>query len=168
MTETQKTLDGDRIDAQERKRPETMKWCQECTEFVLRSEWLDHEEHHREATGAGRYGAPSEPYGGKVEDGEKTETDEDDLPEECKIETQTHEVEFTYEVVEKVRVEAASKSEAKERAEEIRTYDGEVMMTLHTDSWSVSDGSQASEEYLNDYNLLPSNWSESPKESIEE
>lgn len=32
-------------------KPETFKFCSCCNEYVLRSQWLDHEHHHRKATG---------------------------------------------------------------------------------------------------------------------
>lgn len=32
-------------------KPDTFKFCSCCNEYVLRSRWLGHEKHHREATG---------------------------------------------------------------------------------------------------------------------
>lgn len=145
----QATLDGDTTD-EGRQRPSTLKWCDHCKEYALRSNWAEHEEHHRDARDLGRYGfSDSEPKEGAEDD------DDGGLPEECKIETQTYTVEFSYEMVEQVRVEAANKSEAKRLAEEQQTHDGEVMMTLNTDSRSVSDSSQATEDYLKQFGLLP-------------
>jgi len=48
MTLVQKTLEGETTD-EPRVRPDTFKWCQDCTDYVLRSDWLAHREHHEEA-----------------------------------------------------------------------------------------------------------------------
>lgn len=75
--------------------------------------------------------------------------DDDDGPfVESEIETQTYEVAFHDEHVEYVTVEAATKGEAKERAEDLRTYDGEFTHTIHTETRAQGEQSAPSEEYL--------------------
>lgn len=88
------------------------------------------------------------------DDGSKQTT----LPDEAQIDTQQFEVTFHDEHVERVVVEAATKGEAKELAEQIRTYNGEFRETIHTDRRELSEPSQASKEYLENYNLLPEDW----------
>lgn len=80
------------------------------------------------------------------------------LPQDAQIATQQYEVTFHDEYVERVVVEAATKHEAKELAQETRTYDGELIQTLHTDRRELSEPSQASKEYLELFNLLPEDW----------
>jgi len=46
----QTTLSGGETD-EERTRPNTFQWCEHCEDFVLRSRWPDHEEHHLRAAG---------------------------------------------------------------------------------------------------------------------
>ena len=84
--------------------------------------------------------------------------DEDGLPEDCQIETQTYTVERTYEVVEHVTVEAASKAEAKQLAKEKATYDGEYVDTLWSDTRTHGEPSQASTDYLELFGLLPEDY----------
>ena len=133
-------LDG-RPTNEGRIRPSTMLWCDECGEALLRSERFDHEHD----------------LGDEVMAYEKAQVQklEEKVPEHAIRETQTWIVDFHYTCVERVKVEADSKHDAKEAAERARTYDGEYMETVHTDRRTVGEPSPASIEWLEDRGLLP-------------
>lgn len=135
----QRTLTGEPAD-RDRKPPGTMLHCDECGEHVLRSRKWDHE---HDLTNAD---TPTEAQAKLLED---------KIPEHALFDTKTYRVEFKMEYVEVVTVEAPSKADAKREAEEVRTYDGEYMMDLHTEKRAVSGASQASIDYLETHNLLP-------------
>jgi hypothetical protein len=80
---------------------------------------------------------------------------DEQIPDHAKVETQQWIVEFHYTCVERVRVEASDKWDAKREAEEIRTYDGEIMDTVHTDKRAVGESGPATIKYLERQNLLP-------------
>lgn len=80
---------------------------------------------------------------------------DDSVPEDCKLDTQTYEVDFHMEVVETVVVEAPNESMAKERAQHYREYTGEYKQTIHTDMTPWGEPSQASIKYLETTGLLP-------------
>lgn len=109
-----------------------------------------HRRKHFDWSGEGEYDPDDDPYLSA-----NTGADEDGLSEECQIDTQTYEVQFTYEVVETVRVEAANKHEAKELASHEQTHRGEYIDTLWTDTIEYGEPSQASVEYLEIFGLLP-------------
>lgn len=139
MSTQQLTLEGDETD-QDRKRPSTWIWCDECEEAILRSDRHDHE---HDLDGMMAY--------------EKAMVQqlEEKIPEYARVDTQTWEVTFHYTCVERVVVEADSKHDAKEAAELKRTYDGEVMDTVHTERRTLDEPSPASIEWLEYHNLLP-------------
>jgi hypothetical protein len=137
----QKTLTGDTTE-KGRVRPETLLYCEECGEAVLRSRRFDHE--HELDTDKPAY--------------EKALEDElqEKIPDHANIETQSWVVEFHDTHIERVTVEASHKAEAKNVAEEVRTYDGELMETgIHVDRRPIGEASMASIEYLEDRGLLP-------------
>lgn len=115
-------------------RPDTMMWCETCQDYVLRSE--DHP--HQTMTQA-----------------EKEENDDDSLPEEAQFDTQTFHVEFTMEVVETLVVEARNASDAKEIAQQERDHRGEYIQTYHTEADALDEPTQASEDYLKKFRLIP-------------
>lgn len=135
----QQTLTGEPAPA--RTRPTTMLYCTECDDYVLRSNRFDHPDTH----------ALTEP----------DESDTNGLPDDCRVNTKTFTVEYTYTCVEHVQVEASDKREARTLADEQRTYDGEYLDTMHTEveGWG-SDWSQATIDYLERVGLLPTDWHE--------
>lgn len=139
MSIRQITLTGEQTDA-ERKRPSTMIWCDECDAPILRSKRYDHE---HDLDGAMAY------------EKAKVKKLDDKIPDHAHLDTKTYEVTFHYEVVETIRVEASHKAEAKREAEQVQTFDGEYMETLHTEKRPIGDASPASIEYLEDHALLP-------------
>jgi len=139
MSSKQQTLTGDSTDA-DRVRPETMLWCDECDEPVLRSRRFDHEHDFTELMA--------------YEKAQLQQLDEK-IPDHAKVETQQYIVDFHYTCVERVKVEASHKAEAKRIGEEIRTYDGEVLDTVHTEKRTVGDPGPPTIEYLESHNLLP-------------
>lgn len=135
----QRTLTGEPA-RRDRTLPDTLLKCEECGQRVLRSRKWDHE---HDLTNANT-----------VTDAQ-AELLEEKIPEHALFDTKTFRVEFKMEYVEVVTVEAPSKADAKREAEEVRTYNGEYMMDLHTEKRAVSDASQASIDYLETHNLLP-------------
>jgi hypothetical protein len=144
---SQLTLDGSEAD--HRVVPDTMMWCPECENNVLRSNRDTH------------------PHELEEEKPLPHEDDDNDLEEDCLIDTQQWEVTFYTEHRETVVVEASHKSEAKTAAKRARTYDGQFTHDLHTERRAVSDESQATIEYLETYGLLPEDHNVTP-EHIEE
>jgi hypothetical protein len=136
---TQLTLTGEQTDKQ-RVRPGTLLWCDKCEDTILRSEKVAHE-HDMEDLMA-------------YEKAELQNLDEK-IPDHAKVETQQWMVEFHYTAVERVKVEASDKHDAKEAAELQRDYDGEIMETLHTDKRALGGPSPASLEWLEYHQLLP-------------
>ena len=134
----QRTLTGDEAD--DRRVPSTMLRCPECGESVLRSRRHDHGHDLSDADG--------------VERAEKKEL-ESKVPESARVETSTYRVEFTYECREVVTVEAEHKSEAKWKAKEERSYDYELVDTLHTRTNAWGEASAPTLEYLETHGLLP-------------
>lgn len=161
-TPTHKTLSGETTTIDHRERPATLRHCAACDEYVLRSEWDDHEAHHRDALGLGRYRT----IPGEDED-EDDATDTSGLPEDCVFDTQTYTVEYHYAVVETITVEAQSKADAKEQASHHQDYNGEYVETLHTDVFNYnSEPSQASIDYLKAVGLLPQDYDADTAESL--
>ena len=82
------------------------------------------------------------------------------LPDEvADVETKIFTVEFHDTMIEKVQVEASNKHEAKDIAELERTFNGELVETVHTDCYSYQDDATlASEEYLKKVGLLDEDW----------
>lgn len=137
----QRTLTGEPAELPEmRPRPATFVQCPECEEWVLLSQRFDH---------------PHDLEGGDTPTEAQTKLLEEKVPEDALLNTQTYQVTYHYEMVETVRVEAASKPEAKRFAEERRTFDGEITHTLHTEKHAYGNESQASLEYLEQLGLLP-------------
>lgn len=145
----QHTLQGEPAEI-ERKRPSTLLWCEECEDAVLRSERWDH---------------PHD-LGEEMKAYEKAQAEklDDKVPDHALVDTQTWEVTFHYTCVETVRVEADNKHNAKERAELERTYDGEIMETVHTDRRALGEKSQASIEWLEYHSLLPDDHDVAPED----
>lgn len=131
----QRTLEGDEAEA--RVVPETLMWCPECENNVLRSNRDTHPHELQE----------DKPL--------PQDDDEKDFGDDCLIDTQTWEVTFYTEHRETVYVEASHKSEAETKAKHERTYNGEFTHDLHTERRAVSDASQATIEYLEFHGLLP-------------
>lgn len=135
----QQTLGGDTVEAR-RERPETLLLCPECDRPVFRSRRRDHP---HDLGGAD-----------SVAEAQRKQL-EAKIPDAAKTETQTFEVTFHYKCIETVRVEAASKAEARDVAERKRTYDGEFVDTIHTERRALGDKSVASIEYLEACGILP-------------
>ena len=135
---TQKTLTYD--DAPDRYVPKTLLECPTCGESVLRSR---RQSHNHDLTDAD-----------PVEDAVEKRL-LDTVPSEARVKTKTYRVEFVYECREVVRVEAEHESEAKWKAEEERSYDYELVDTLHTDTSAWGEASAATLEYLETHRLLP-------------
>jgi len=135
---SQQTLTGGEAD--DRQRPATLLYCDECDETVLRSERFDHPHDLGDADAVERH---------------RTKESVSKVPEHALVETQTYVVEYHYEIVEQVRVEASDKHDAKTMAEYKQTYDGELMDTLHTSTRAHGEPSTATIEYLEERNLLP-------------
>jgi hypothetical protein len=135
----QQTLTGDTTDA-ERKRPETMLWCDECEKPILRSRRFEHGHDFDELMA--------------YEKAQIQQLDEK-VPDHAQLETQQYMVEFHYTAVERVKVEATDKHDAKREAEHVRTFDAEILETVHTDKRPIGDPSPVSVEYLEHNNLLP-------------
>jgi len=143
----QVTLDGS--EANQRVVPDTMLWCRECENNVLRSNRNTH------------------PHELQEEQPLPHEYEESDLGQDCLIATQKWEVTFYTEHRETVVVEASHKSEAKREAEEVRTYDGEFTHVIHTEERAISDDSQATIEYLETRGLLPDDHNVTPEDIAE-
>lgn len=137
----QRTLTGEPAELPEmRPRPATFIQCPECEEWVLLSQRFDH---------------PHDLEGGDTPTEAQTKLLEEKVPEDALLNTQTYQVNYHYEMVETVHVEAASKPEAKRLAEEQRSFDGEITHTHHTESHAFGIKSQASLDYLERLGLLP-------------
>lgn len=134
----QRTLQGTEADAREV--PDTLLYCDECDDTVLRSDRFDHEHDLSDA---------------KAVTEAQLERLEEKVPDHAQLNTQTYRVEFTYEYREVVTVEAAGKGEAREQAEHKRDLNGEYMDTLHTRTEAWSDPSPATIDYLEERDLLP-------------
>jgi hypothetical protein len=132
---TQKTLDG--ADSDGRVVPDTLLWCSECENNVLRANKDTH------------------PHETQSERPLPHEDDDNELSEDCLISTRTWEVTFYYETRETVRVEAAHNTEAKRLAREKRELRGGFVQETHDESRELSDGSQATIDYLEQHGLLP-------------
>jgi len=135
---TQQTLSGE--PAADRERPATLLFCEPCGEAILRSERFDHEHDLSDADAVEKY---------------RVKESVSKVPDHAAVETQTYVVEYHYEVVEQVRVEATDEHDAKEAASHRQQYTGEFMETLHTRTRSHGDPSAATIEYLESRNLLP-------------
>ncbi|WP_435125445.1 hypothetical protein [Halobaculum sp. D14] len=138
MGVTQQTLTGD--EANGRERPDTLLWCEDCEDVVLRSRRYEHRHDLSDSS------AVTEAQLNKLQE---------KVPDHAVVDTQTYQVEFHYEYVEQVTVEAPCKSDAREIAREKQSLRGEYVDTIHTDSWELDEPSQASIEYLEAFNLLP-------------
>lgn len=114
-----------------------------------------HRRQHFGWNDSGEYDPEDDPYLS-----ENAGADDDGLPEDCQLDTQTYTVERTYEVVEHVTVEAASIGEAKQLAKEEATYNGDYLDTLWSDARSHGEPSQASIDYLELFGLLPEDYEE--------
>jgi len=125
-----------------RTRPRTFLWCGTCEEHILRSN---------------RHRHPHE-----LQERRDITDEKPELTDDCNIATQTYEVEFVDEYREVVRVEACNSSEARTKAKHARTYDGEYIDTLHTDTRQRGEESIASLEYLEYHGLLPDDHSVTP------
>lgn len=136
----QQTLSGDEATCS-RTRPETMVYCEECDEWLLRRQRHDHE---HEVLGTET-----------VIEQQRIEESKEKVPDHANLSTATYRVEFHYEVVETIVVEATDKADAKREAEHQQTYDGEYMETIHTSKRQVGDESLVSIEYLERNGLLP-------------
>jgi len=134
----QETLTGGKAD--NRKMPKTLLECPTCGDRILRSR---RNEHPHDLLNAD-----------DVRTAEQKRLD-DKVPDEARTETQTYRVEFTYEYREIVTVEAAHQSEARQRAEERQTLQGEYVDTLHTRAVSWSEPSAPTINYLETHGLLP-------------
>lgn len=129
MSIKQATLDGDTTDATPDK-PRTLLYCEQCDENILRSRRYDHP-HELE---------PHSDY--------LLRKAKEKVPEEWHAATTgRYRVEFHYEMVETVWVEAANRSDAKRVAEDERDYNGEITHTVHTDTLKYGE-SPVSVEYL--------------------
>lgn len=137
-TLTQLTFDGE--ESEGRRKPETLLYCSECDDTVLRSERFGHEHDLTDAASVERH---------------RDEQAKAKVREEARVETQTWEVTYHDEHVETVYVEAASRSEAKEAADLERTYNGEFIDTIHTETRTRGEPTAASIEYLENFGLLP-------------
>lgn len=125
-----------------RTRPQTLLWCETCEEYILRSNRVDHPHELRD---------------------ERDITEEKpELSDDCNISTQTYDVEFVCEYREVVRVEASNSSEARTKAQHKRTYNGEYIDTIHTETRTIGDESIASLEYLEYHGLLPDDHTVTP------
>jgi hypothetical protein len=94
MATKQQTLTGEVADEDDRRRPQTMLWCEDCEEFILRSRQHDH------------------PH--DLEEIADLEDDEEDEPERV---GSIYEITLSYTVDYRFRIPAWSEHEAKERAE---------------------------------------------------
>ncbi|MFB6202100.1 MAG: hypothetical protein ABEI98_08830 [Halorhabdus sp.] len=139
MSLAQQTLTGEKSDLP-RETPDTFIYCEKCDEAILRSNRFDHE-HDLSEENSG-----IDP---------KTHHSLEKVPEDAILDTQTYEVTFHYEVVETVVVESTSKGEAKYEAEQVQTFRGEYMDTIHTEYREIGEEGQATVEYLEDHGLLP-------------
>lgn len=135
----QQTLTGDTAD-NARSIPDTFLYCDECDQAVLRSERARHE-HSLDADDSGMT--------------RQTKESIEKVPEHAIMDTQTYKVTFHDEYVEQVTVEAANVGEAKELAEEKRSFDGELVDTIHTEKRKIGEPGQATIDYLESFNLLP-------------
>jgi hypothetical protein len=135
---SQRTLTGGEAD--ERHRPATLLYCDACDDSILRSNRYDHEHDLSDADAVECH---------------KTKVSVEKVPEHAAVETQTYFVEYHYEVVEQVRVEAADKHDAREMASHKQTYDGELIETVHTRTRPHGSPSAATLEYLERARLLP-------------
>lgn len=138
----QQTLTGETTE-DTRSIPDTFLYCEECDQAILRSERARHE--HRINT---------DDSGMTPRIKESVEK----VPELAVRETQNYVVTFHDEYIEEVRVEAESKLEAKEIADEKRsnrTYDGEFIDTMHTEYREIGEPGQATIDYLEMFGLLP-------------
>ena len=135
----QQTLTGGAVEGR-RERPETLLQCPECERLILRSRRHEHPHNLDDAD--------------SVTEAQRKQLEEK-IPDEAKTETQTFEVTFHYELVERVTVEAATKSEAKRAAERRQTFDGEILDTIHTERRALGDKSVPSIDYLEEYGILP-------------
>jgi hypothetical protein len=135
---TQLTFDGEPSEG--RRKPETLLYCTDCEDTVLRSERFSHEHDLTDAN--------------SVEQ-QRDEEAKEAVKEEARVETQRWQITFHDEHVERVFVEAATKHEAKEIAKEERTYTGEFIQTIHTETDAHGEPSAASIEYLEKFGLLP-------------
>ncbi len=125
-----------------RTRPRTFLWCTACEEYILRSRRQEH---------------PHE-----LQDQRDITEEVPELTDDCNIATQTYEVEFVCEYREVVRVEASNSSEARTKAQHTRTYNGEYIDTLHTETRARGEESMASLKYLEFHGLLPDEHSVTP------
>ncbi|MGB9966142.1 hypothetical protein [Halobacterium hubeiense] len=138
----QQTLTGEEADA--RRRPSTLLYCEVCESAVLRSRRSEHEHNLSDAP--------------KAEEAVREEILDDlDAHEDELQETQMFEVTFRYEYRERVVVEASHKSEAKERAAHEQQFarGGELVQTTHTEKRELTDASAPTLDYLEDHSFLP-------------
>lgn len=140
MEVQQQTLSGDEATCG-RTRPETMVYCDDCDEWLLRHERFDHE---HDVVGTQT-----------VIEQQRIEESKEKVPDHANLSTATYRVEFHYNVVETITVEATDKADAKRQAEHLQTHDGEYMETIHTRKRKVGDESLVSIEYLENNGLLP-------------
>jgi len=134
----QQTLSGKTAD--DRHRPATLLYCDECEDVILRSRRFDHRHDLTDADAVEKH---------------KVKESVSKVPDHAAVETQTYVVEYHYETIEQVRVEATDKHDAKEAASHKQTYRGELIQTLHTETRSHGNPSAATIEYLEERNLLP-------------
>lgn len=140
----QQTLTGETTDApSSRTRPETMCYCGDCDDWILRSERHDH---------------PHDVVGTEtVIEQQRIEDSKEKVPDHANLSTATYRVEYTYEVVEVICVEACGPGDARDQASHKQTYEGEFMDTLHTRTEQAGEESLVSLEYLELNGLLPEN-----------
>lgn len=132
----QQTLTGEEAD--ERQRPETMLWCDECMKYILRS---NRHEHPHDLT-------PDASTDTEDEDDSKKDPDE--------IVGEVFDVTLKMEYTAKARVVAPNQARAEEKAEEMRVagredVDGDVpvpnyTMLIHTDSRAVKPVTRRDED----------------------
>lgn len=131
----------------------TLAWPEELDEDLGPSAiYRRHRRNHYAWGGKGEYDPSEDPY---LSQNVGADEEEDDLNEDCKVDTQYFEVEFTYEMRETIVVEATDSRDAIEQAEHKKTYDVELVDTLFTDTIEYGEPSQASLDYLENAGLLP-------------
>lgn len=163
-TQSQQTLSPD---AEPRAAP---RYCPECGERLTEPELLDESlsrtqiwrRHRRTHYGWGDGDERADGPSFLLHDSEHLDDgDGTYLEMAAEQEVTEYTVEFHEEHVERVTVEAATKSEAKDLAEDERTYDTEATHVVHTDVRATSDPKLPSMAYLKNSGLIPKSVRES-------
>lgn len=146
-TVTVRTLTGEEAEVSARReRPDTLPYCHECEEYILRRDWYDHEEHSE----AARDEWPDENDGSRPDEEDDEEDDEPIMKVGGK-----YEVRLSYSVDYSFYVYAGNEHQAKREAKDLVEYGNAVdAMHVHDDISEIEEIYEDDPE-AEEYDLRP-------------